>query len=508
MRSEGLGGGSAEDPWQDLLSVAAVGSTRRPLVLPSVPGPFGSLLQRLQEMAPESRLLAAAAAVSLRARAGCVLPVDPEPSEAPAAPDPQPVCSPQAEAQLRRILGGGHAKLLPQWIHAAVARGVRLPETLLPQLMELGRTDPRLSGLVAQVAGVRGRWLATQNPDWLAFREAPDPAAQLQTWQTGTRAERLGLLRRLRGEAGLAGRALALLQSTWREESAPDRSLFLEVLEAGLGPADEPFLEAALEDRRKAVHRAAARLLASLRGSALCARMTERLRPLLARDGDRLRVGLPPSCDGAMIRDGIEPKPRPGAGEKSWWLLQMLSIVPPSECAALLASSAGALVTLAKRSEWEIVLLEGWMLAARRHRDADWAEALLESAPRSAGEFDRDELLEVLPPERREALVLRALAASPEPLLGGQTAFALLQRCTHPWSEPFSAAVLSALRAHVARPPSVLRLPLRACLAGFGLSVAPGLELPSASDGPWAEPLHQMAVLLELRGDMLRDFAS
>src|SRR5262249_9434019 len=151
----------------------------------------------------------------------------------------------------------------------------------------------------------------------------------------------------------------------------------------GLGDADEPFLEAVLDDRRKEVRLAAARLLYFMPRSRLGARMAERARSLAPPD----------ELDRDALRDGIEPTPPRGEGARGFWLRQIVSAAP-------LPQSPRAALARVARSEWRDTIILGWALAAARQHDPVWAEALLGVT------LQVPELLAlVLPPRRDDLLV-------------------------------------------------------------------------------------------------------
>src|SRR5262245_49750853 len=198
------------------------------------------------------------------------------PSLSPAPADRAPRCGPGAASYLRRILKGQFLFLLPEFLAALNAAEKRVPEELLPDLFEAAKSgagSQESRKTLAAVVGRRGEWLAALNPEWnfVGARIAPE------AWETGTRAERLSLLRHLRQSH--PDQAIVLLQSTWTADAPEDRTAFVAELEHGLSPGDEPFLEAALVDRRKEVRQGAAELLMRLPQSALIQRMWQRLAP-------------------------------------------------------------------------------------------------------------------------------------------------------------------------------------------------------------------------------------
>lgn len=373
---------------------ALLGTARKSFTVPHVEGALGDLLSQLAQRykragadeetkSAEKLLLNVAAVVTLYEVCGQIL--ERIATDLPSACEPEalPVCPPRTRQFFAQMLEGQHADVLPEALRLAVEKSFRLFAGLLPALLELGAKRAELRDAITPVLGERGQWLARQNPAW-EWAEATS-TVQEQTleeiWQTGSRGKRLALLRELRRAD--PSRAQALLASTWEQEAPEDRVSFLRAFEINLSEADEAVLEAALDDRRKEVRRAAADLLARLPSSALARRMKERVRPLLgiSKSGMlkrkvRLEVTLPAECDKEMQRDGVELKPPHGIGEKAWWLKQMLGVVPPSFWREALAQSPAKLIELGAEHEWQSILLGGWAIAAARHGDVGWLEAL------------------------------------------------------------------------------------------------------------------------------------
>jgi hypothetical protein len=280
--------------WNDLVTAATVGTERRPFAPAAGHGPLAELIARIDTSGPEGALLSAAAVAALYRRAGTIVPHDERPAAAECPPDNQPDCGPRAAARLASMLGGNHRGVLPEWLAALANAGRRAPAALLPELLDLGRAQSDLRPAIAAVLGARGRWLAAQNPEWSYARtelrglrtESETEALNSQfsvlttEWETGARAARIALLHELRVRQ--PAQARDLLATTWASEKADERAAFLAAFEIGLSIADEPFLEAALDDRGKEVRHAAAALLARLPESRLAARMLARALAMLA----------------------------------------------------------------------------------------------------------------------------------------------------------------------------------------------------------------------------------
>ncbi|MFD4650171.1 DUF5691 domain-containing protein [Streptomyces sp. NPDC058441] len=449
------------DPWEELVTVALLGTDRR-----TPPG------HSTGADAPTA-LLDAAALQTVRRRAG----LRPAPAAAPparAADDPRPPLPAPARRRLAMLLtdrpgtGGGRRgtapdlmELLPQWLAGANEQGYAAPPDLLPALLDAarGRTDLRPQALT--FAGPRALWLARLNPDWkFALRSTPgggtalpvpgDAADVHRLWEEGLFAERVTLLATVRAHNPAAAREL--LATTWSAERAEDRLMFLDSLRSGLADADEPFLEQALSDRSRNVRATAAELLSALPGSALAARMASRAASCVAVDRTQgaatITVEAPHECDAGMERDGVVAKPPTGRGERSWWLGQLVEATPLGGWTARFGGrTAEEIVALPVADDWQGELHAAWCRAAVRQRDAVWSRALLGApaspdagGPGAVSLSERAKLLGALSDGERAEWVAGFIATH-----GLSEAFQLLGVCAQPWAEPLGRAVVDAL---------------------------------------------------------------
>ncbi len=412
-----------------------------------------------------------------------------------------------------------YREILPEWLAALAAARRRVPDASLPTLLELWRAKPDWHRLILPALGARGRWLAAQNPAW----EFAAPVTNEEVmWLTGGREERTSVLQRLRRER--PDRARELLASTWREEMPDDRFSFLGHFGAGLSLADEPFLETALDDSRKNVRGAAARLLARIPESRLVRRMVERVEPLLSfvpsreagllslsrRQPARIDVTLPKVCDEAMLRDGVEQKSATQKiGERAFWLRQLLNAIPPSYWNVRWEASPTVLVEAASQSEWGEVLLESWTNATRTHRDAAWAEAIF------AIDAKRQRLFKLLPAEQRETVVLDLLRTGSGLIPPDYAVLTLLHDCRHPWSPELVQAVLDLARG--LKPGSdphkawLLRTLLRQAALRIPVDLIADTETGWATDTSdvegWKPQIDTFIDLLRFRAEMYKEIA-
>ena len=363
--------------WQDLVTASLIGTERT--AVPPVTVCGVSILA--DAPADPAALLLDRAALLTVARRGGRLAEHAEPLPV-AEPDPEPTVNRAAGHRLARLLSGEHPDLLTEWLSAAADRGLRAPAPLLPALLDRARrvspTDPELRRLAAEAGGSRARWLAGLNSDWkfvTAFTLTGDDA-----WRLGDAGQRRGYLAALRARDPDAAREL--IAASW-DAAGPERVMFLSVMADGLSPADEPLLEAALDDRAAEVRSRAAHLLARLPGSAFRQRMAGRglgcLRLARGISGTRLVASPPTECDAAMRRDGITSGPGTGRSQladQAHLLLEVIARTPLDTWTGAFGRSAEQILTV-PAGGWAPVLFTGWSRAAMAQRDQEWMAALI-----------------------------------------------------------------------------------------------------------------------------------
>ncbi|MFI5777812.1 SWIM zinc finger family protein [Nocardia sp. NPDC051570] len=392
-------GAAADEPAAELLSAALLGTARRTLDPARLPGPVAAAVGAATGD-PAETLLEAALAQDLFLRGGVSPTAVPLPE---AAPDDERLLLPSAAAgRLARMLAEG-SPFLAEWFEIVGPRDPRAPDALCALLLDQAKTRAALREPLLRLAGARGRWLASRNPQWRTLIRADVDDASI--WSHGRPIERRAWLSALRERDPHAARDI--LSGSWRTESGTARAELLAILADRLDPGDEPLLESALDDSRADVRRVAADLLARLPESAFARRMRRRAAQWIGLWDNRLIVELPEALDDADRRDGLAdrtadtPYRSDGAPDTgAEWLRRLVAATPLSYWDRLFTDPERALaVPMADRMLGP--MFAGWADAARAQRDSRWAAPLFEvltATPTLGADFDvRRELFALLP---------------------------------------------------------------------------------------------------------------
>jgi hypothetical protein len=458
---------------QHLTSVALLGGCQSPQFEAS---PLDKLLEQLTNREPARRLLDTIALVVCYEEAG-IKPLQASPVVQPVVADSRSVISPTAAGHLATLLSD-RRPLLSEWLSPLLQSGMRLPAETIPALLDIATTDRTLRSAVREVAGPLGPWLAQFRPDWawLHLSELNE-----SDWESGTVDQRLELLRHLRSSN--PARATQLASSTWASESIDMKRQILQAFTVGRSLADEEFLEAALDDHSIVVRRLAADQLASIPGSKLIQRMSERLAGRLSLT-QVLNVAPFEDIDNAMLLDGIEKKPSGTAlGERAWWTMQALAAVPPGKWVKHFSLMPDDLIEAAKVGQWSSLLLEGWRAAAIRHRDETWLQAL---AGQSATVAEASAIFLALSDNARETTMTQLWQKDAKAWLSVVPAY-----CHHQWSREFTEAFLAMVEKNL--PKDQLKPLLRA---------ASSLAAPDAAQFSEDEPFAEFSGTISFRRAM------
>lgn len=495
--------------WDDILATAVVGTEQREFRLAAGEDELGRLLAQVNNTDREGSLLSAASVVALYRSAGVTPPVDTQPLPEACGQDETSRGSVASGQHLALMLDGEFREVLPEWLAAMNRARKRVPEEHLPALLDHGRFEPALRGIIVAVLGRRGEWLAAQNPDWLYATQRDEK----NVWETGSREERLLLLEHLRSVDPTKAREL--LETTWLQESAKDRAVFLEKLTVGVNSSDESFLNEALQDRSVEVRRVARVLLAGLPNSEFSRRLKKLAnqvlsfkKPLIGKA--RIEAALPEDPIAWLKANGIEidNPPRNAAqsmGPKGWALKELISLIPITHWNERWQKSPIEIIRASDESEWRESLAVGFTTAAQRDRDPDWIEVLVS--------FTLTQLAAYLPAARLEALILRLLKSESAALSDSHPALPLLTAHRSPWSDQLSRAVVNSIKKRINQgKDKIVDWRTKAVLGEFARYVSPALYDELAQGWPmeseswpgWSKGVDAFQSLLAFRRDMHR----
>jgi hypothetical protein len=505
---------SDRTPWDQLVSAATVGVDTR-AVDPAVFVPaLGAVASRFGAEPSPGQVLDLAALLTAARRAGFL----PQPAAAlppPAADDARPALSDEAARVLGLLVERIDDGLLADALETIAAGAFRVPELLLPGLLDLATRRTSLRTGAEKVLGERGRWLAGQNEGWrwaITIGDSADLSA-MSVWHTGSPATRRAWFAAARRDDPETARQL--LAQGWASEASDDRAALVALLQPQLSMSDEPFLEATLDDRRSDVRSAARILLGQLPESRWAQRMTARARHVVRLEqrplGRRLVVELPSACDDAMIRDGVRlaPPALSGIGERVYWFEQIVGAAPLASWGLPLADLVTLDVADAADTSYTNEFRRGIRTAAIRQHDAGLARLLLgHEPPADADLAAAADLLGLLPLAEQADLLTRWLAA-------GDISLVALIPGLRVWPPTLADAVLRRLRglSIAGQQAAVTVLPLvgRRLAAGreagttdFGAALHE-LAAASPSDSPWHRAVTAAAEIVMLRRRLLEE---
>jgi len=428
---------TAADSWDRLVSAALVGTSRRPV--PDTPD-----LPATPATEDAAALLDRAALAAVRRAAGhtpvTATPVTPDGS------DELPEVGDAATHRLDLILAG-RTELLPEWLSLAAAQGRRAAHSSVPALLDQGARESRIRPALAAVVGGRGHWLARFNTSWAYIRGESVPGDRFDQgeWEQGTPVRRRRALAALRAADPDAARAL--LQQVWPDLAKAElRRRLLEALETGLGPADEEFLELALDDRGANVRGLALSFLTRLPDSAHAHRLRGHVREHASAGEDgALRVETVHTRSADIHRDLALAAPQghaETANERSGRLWALVTHAPLDVWPDLLGTDPAGVLAAATASG-DADLGDAFVNAVAVQEDVRWARVVLEtvgpritrrSSARAHGSFQLEKLLDLLPVEERCARVRDVLDTG----VGLEHCGEMLRATRGPWTTALS----------------------------------------------------------------------
>lgn len=503
--------------WLELTRVALLGTQRAPLPDLADESSLGQLLGAMDMSQPEQTLLQTAGTLDLYEQVGRQ-PQQFTPSDLKPAPAHRP-CPPEVARRLTMMLDGQDRDLLHEYLAVMANANLAIPAVLLPDLLQRGWKTALLRPFLLPVLGGNGRWLAAQNPNWTyAAPESESWDGLMKQWRDGSKTDRHALLRQLRHFRPDLGRAL--VASSWKSEATPNRISFIRLLETGLSMADEPFLEAALDDWEAQVRRKATELLACLPQSRLCQRMAANSEPILGyypRRAYQIVPTIPIPINDELVRDGVQQLPSNLSGNalaraRSRQLTQIIGAIPLDHWTEIWQITPEAVVQAVQKSRWPRTFIQALAVAVQRQRHVAWAMALANHADFNTS---AQKIVPVLTPEAVQTLAKRfctELTDDMPPLHKDSPLLKLLRFWPHNWDAEMAALWTDLLVQQIAAdetPTPFLRTAVkqlaRSCPPESVDEMVTAVATLSDDHPGWKTVLNEMVRILCFRRDMYKE---
>ena len=290
--------------YQRMISAATVGLGAKPFPPATFDAPVAEAISADADAVTTA--LRAAGLYAVARRAG-QLPEKVETRTEPAPRETRPLITETHGFLLERALTV--RPVLDEALHDIATAGLRLPPRLIPVLLR-HQQGAAVSPELWDAIGTAGQWYAVEHygrghqalRDVLPTRDPKD-----SDFTHGDLTKRLAWLTTVRGVD--PERARELVAAHWDSEDAASRAALLGAFASPEHDADEPFLEAALDDRASTVRNAALAVLAGRSHSRYLDRMKARAAHVFSVRrgvlGVQVTVHPLPEPDAAALRDGL-----------------------------------------------------------------------------------------------------------------------------------------------------------------------------------------------------------
>ncbi len=285
-------------------------------------------------------------------------------------------CSEELSNALIFILKDHHEEIFSEFIHNFDTKKYRLPDWLLPDLLNFGVQHQSLQAAIADLLGKRGQWLAQFRTEWAYINDYFIDTQNSDIFEYGSEKQRLRWFAQLRKES--PSTAYELLAQVWKSEKTEMRAKLLECLRVNFSPTEEEFVLQQLQDRRKEV-RDAALLVLEQNPTGQWQKMLfdiakDWLKIEQSEKQTLLKVELPDKHSAELAALGIKANLHQiEGGEKASWLLQLCSKLHPDNLLSLQPDlSKRDWLQLLLLSDWRRSLLCGLWAAAQRFGAQDW----------------------------------------------------------------------------------------------------------------------------------------
>lgn len=426
--------------WQRLSKTALLGTHRETVPqFTTSPTPLDQLLSQTKGETPELSLLLMAGLVTLYEENGRLPTQHVSPNQLTTPSNTRSAAPDAVKPYLNEMLFGKHSVLLSDFLIALNDAGFQLPRQYLPNLLDKGAKLHKIRPALLPVLGEVGQYLAAQNPAWhYAAADIFTWEGALRYWQANENVKRIAMFKLLREKNTAVARRL--LDTQWRSVTDLTRHKLIQAMTVNISMEDEPFLEAALDDRNHLVRKNAAELLAHLPDSRFARRMRQHAQQFMGWHRGKIKVQFPETLTPAMLRDGI-PRYNERLNISRFRTQQLSYLVGCTPLVFWTESwdvSVKQIVDSLGSSKWPRTILSGLTTAARRQQHQLWIEHLLIKEGFGTAVSS---LIKVVDPAALQTFILEnrlQFAAGRRLIERSHPARTVLYNFPHKWDEPLN----------------------------------------------------------------------
>lgn len=305
-----------------------------------------------------------------------------------ALPESKPYCSAEATTVLKTLLEEEHISLLSFWLRLCQSKEqLAHPETVA-SLIGIAQRRKDLRNVIMLVAGERGRWLCSLNPDW----NFPTANIDLEKgWSEGSSTERRELLQEIRNID--PEKAKKLVESSWPAEGANEKLSFLEILKINISAADLPWLES-LKEKSQRVNAVILDLLKMIPSSLVVQDYTQALSASIRLKTDKALLGMINKTEivfnesfafpESIFKTGIEKlSSSKNISDTTNIIAQLLMGVPPSFLVDHLQRTPDEIIALLQKDKHSAFYLPAIAISSVRFKDVAWIKKILDQADKN-----------------------------------------------------------------------------------------------------------------------------
>ncbi len=365
--------------WNDLVNAAMIGTAKKTVPADAFFPEVNDLLRHDNSADNETLFLRGLALSSVYRRSGVVPDDYGTAAYFSCPPDNTPECSDRASVLLQTLLNDRASTLVHFWLEQCVAKKLRVPYRVLPDLFDIAVAHPELRKAMLAAGGPTAGWLAGFYSVW----DFASAGTDYNTWNHGKPAERLTFITALREDIN-PDEARELIKATWDQENENTKKALLKVMHSNLGEKDLPWLESLLKTEKVAVRRIVYEYLRRFATSSIVQQYVQIARAVfvITKGSSLLNKKVvidiypPKITDSEIFESGIPKQSKDAdASNEQAMFEELIKNIPPSIWAREANLQQETLLETLGSHRKHKRLINCMMQAAVQFRDTEWLTA-------------------------------------------------------------------------------------------------------------------------------------